>query len=646
MRSSHHKCTRRDSVAHIRIALIIILSMLSFSMYSQVSNWQSSRVYYGSDGKLVYVSDAEGNRIPDFSYAGYKNGNVPIPDVPVIKTISPSPGDNTDSIRAAIIELSDNTKYPVNAQGIKGALLLSAGVYRVSGTIEVNVSGLVLRGVGDGEDSTKNTIIYATGNTPHQRTVLIAGGASETKWSGVFAGTQSTDIVSDTIYVGGRTFTVANAANLNVGNNIIIYHPVTQAWLNAINGGGTADDPPWTTGTAVPIVYNRYIVAISGNTITIDAPVFNTLVRSLSQSYVYRYARTNLRTNIGIERLRILIEANGSTTDANGDENHAWDAILFRMVEDAWAKKVTTMHFGQSGFKTATASRVTIDSCSALRPISIIDGERRYNFNTYTASNLILFKNCFANYGRHDYVSNGTSLVSGIVFYNCVSDSTYNPSEGHRWWSQGLLYDNLIIRNPITTGMVLGLYNRGEYGTSHGWAAVHSVAWNVNAGTRRIIIQKPPTAQNYAIGCVGNVTGLYPAAPFNQPEGFIEETGRPGLYPKSLYLAQLNERLGIPTQVSDQDAIATIPTSFKVYPNYPNPFNPSTTIAFDLPVRDHVVVRIYDLIGREVDVLLNETMHSGHHTVQWNAANRPSGVYFFRVQSESYVESGKIVLSR
>ncbi|MBM4168974.1 MAG: T9SS type A sorting domain-containing protein [Ignavibacteria bacterium] len=629
-----------------RFGIIVVMIALARGLCAQVPSWSSSRVYYGTDGKLVYVPDAEGNRIPDFSYAGYKNGNVPIPDVPVIMTISPDTGDNTNRINNAIILLSDNNLYPLNPQGTRGALLLTAGVYRVSGTINLNVNGVVLRGVGDGEDSTKNTIIVATGNTPHQRTVLIAGGPSETKWSHVLAGTQPTDIVSDTVYVGARTFKVADATNLNIGNNVIIYHPVTQAWLNAIGGGGTASDPPWTTSTAVPIVYNRYVVAKDGNTITIDAPLFATLVRSLSQSYVYRYARTNLRTNIGIERLRIVIEAPGTTTDANGDENHAWDAVLFRLVEDAWARKVTTLHFGQSGFKTATASRITIDSCSAIRPISIIDGERRYNFNTYTASNLILFKDCYASYGRHDYVSNGTSLVSGIVFYNCVSDSTYNPSEGHRWWSQGLLYDNLIIRNPTTTGMVLGLYNRGDYGTGHGWAAVHSVAWNVNAGTRRIIIQKPPTAQNYAIGCVGTVTGTFPPAPFNQPEGFIEGTGRPGLWPQSLYLAQLQERLNPPTSVTDRDKKSMVPSALKVYPSFPNPFNPSTTIAFDLPVRGHTVITVYDLIGRKVEVFVEETLDAGYHTVRWNARKHPSGIYFVRVEAGSSRDVQKVVLSR
>jgi hypothetical protein len=89
---------------------------------------------------------------------------------------------------------------------------------------------------------------------------------------------------------------------------------------------------------------------------------------------------------------------------------------------------------------------------------------------------------------------------------------------------------------------VIRLYNRGDYGTSHGWAAAHSVAWACDVTPRgRLVVQAPPTAQNYAIGCSGQILGKgpYPGAP-----GFIEGSNRPGLEPRSLYDAQLAERLG------------------------------------------------------------------------------------------------------
>ncbi len=518
----------------------LIAILISANIYPQTP-WQSKVVYYGNNGKLVYAIDSEGNRIPDFSYAGYKNGEAPIPDIPVVKTISPVAGDNTQHIQSAIDQVG---AMPLNSSGIRGALLLTAGMYRVSGTIKINYDGVVLRGVGQGADSTSNTIIYGTGDTPHQRSIIVAGGGNDSGWKEQVAGTK-TNITSDTVYVGARSFTVADASMYQPGDNIIIFHPITDAWIAAVGGGGTATAPDWTVSDGINIVYNRNIKSIIGDTITIDAPVFNTLAKNLSQSYIYKYARTGLRTEIGVENLRVDIEAAGVTTDQNGNENHAWQAIDMFQIEDSWVKDCTMMHFGQSGVRFATATRVTVDSCSALDPISIITGERRYNYNMYHSAQLNLVENSFSRHSRHAFISNGTSTASGDVFYNDKSEGAYNSSEGHRWWTQGLLYDNVSFVSPNST-ILLGLYSRGSYGTSHGWGAVNSVAWNCSVPSgNKIIIQKPPTAQNYAVGCsAGMVTGLISqGAPFDYPQGYIEGTNQSGLTPSSLYEAQVSERL-------------------------------------------------------------------------------------------------------
>ena len=74
-------------------------------------------VYPGTDGKLVYVADSLGNKIPDFSNAGYKGGGLPIPYVPNKETIWPVPGDNSDNIQAAIDKVS---ALPPDAFGFRG----------------------------------------------------------------------------------------------------------------------------------------------------------------------------------------------------------------------------------------------------------------------------------------------------------------------------------------------------------------------------------------------------------------------------------------------------------------------------------------------------------------------------------------------
>lgn len=626
--------------------LMIFGINLSINSFAQTP-WQSSIVYYNTNGTLEYISDAEGNKIPDFSYAGYKNSEEEIPFIPVVKTISPVQGDNLLHIQNAINEVG---ALPLNSEGFRGALLLNAGTYEISNTIKLNYSGVVLRGVGDGENTDSNTIIYL--KTTFQRTALLAGGGTSTKWNQQASGTK-TNITSDTIFVGDREFNVENISPFSVGDNIIIFHPATTGWLQAINYGGThsgesgsgPEDIPWEV-SAENIIYNRYIKAIDGNKITVDAPVFNTLIRNQSQSYLYRYTRVGLLTNIGIENLRIDMETAGGF-----DELHGWQGIDLYLIEDSWVTDCTILHFGQSGIRTNTASRITVENCKAIDPVSLIDGERRYNFQVYTASQLILFKNCHANNGRHHYVSNGYSYTSGCVFVDCTSQGAYTSSEGHRRWSQGLLYDNVIDLDGPRPGLnprLLGLYNRGYYGTSHGWAAAHSVAWNCNVANGDLIVQKPPTAQNYAIGCFGNnITGIKPPAPFNEPEGFIEGKNTSGLNPRSLFLAQLDERLNIVSVGRDEETVN--PVNYTLYQNFPNPFNPATRIRFSLPKPMHVKIKIFDSIGRLIKVLADESLVEGTHFREWSAEDNrgirvPSGVYLYRLESEMGVISGKMIL--
>ncbi|UCE04946.1 MAG: T9SS type A sorting domain-containing protein, partial [bacterium] len=193
---------------------------------------------------------------------------------------------------------------------------------------------------------------------------------------------------------------------------------------------------------------------------------------------------------------------------------------------------------------------------------------------------------------------------------------------------------------------LLGLYNRGYYGTSHGWAGVHSVAWNCDVANGDLIVQKPPTAQNYAIGCFGgNVVGKKPPAPFDETEGYIEGTGESGLNPRSLYEAQLEERLATSVRVDEEVAIFNrLPQVFTLNQNHPNPFNSHTTISFDILKIAKVEIIIFDIEGRKVTELLSTQIHPGRYSILWDAGNKPSGMYFIRMKSESVIDTKRILL--
>lgn len=512
---------------------------------------QTNLVKIDSSGKLSYYPDSNGFIIPDFSHAGYRGGGVSLPNLPVVKEISPISGDNTSHIQSAIDEVG---KITPDTNGFRGTLLLKAGKYDVYGTININYDGVVVRGEGNGTSAGNSTIIYARENNPHQRDVVIVGNTIQNKWTSKISGSQK-NITDNIVPVGSTSFSVSSASVYSVGDLIAVYHPCSQAWVEAVDFGGVPapaagnQDNRWTADK-LPIIYHRYITKIEGNKITIDAPIFYTLNKSLSQSYIYKFNTNYIIKEVGLENLRIDIESNGGD-----DENHAWQAVRFRSVENAWAKDVVVSGFGQSGFITDCCTRTTIENCKAIDPVSILTGERRYNFNTYINSQLVLFKDCYASNGRHHYVSNGTSSASGNVFLNCISDAVNSVNEGHRQWTQAMLFDghkDVSLKRSFT----LGLYNRVDMGTGHGWAAVQSVLWNCDVTNSGIIgLQKPPTSQNYAIGCIAKTITGQPVSASNFPLGYIERHNQPVTEIPSLYLAQLNNRLNNNTGIKQQSDV-------------------------------------------------------------------------------------------
>ena len=96
------------------------------------------------------------------------------------------------------------------------------------------------------------------------------------------------------------------------------------------------------------------------------------------------------------------------------------------------------------------------------------------------------------------------------------------------------------------------------------------------------------------------------------------------------------------------------PLTFNLEQNYPNPFNPATTIKYSIPEKvksqnskfKNVTLKIYDILGREIVVLVNEEQKPGNYEVKWDASNQPSGVYFYQLTADEFVKTRKMVLLR
>lgn len=91
---------------------------------------------------------------------------------------------------------------------------------------------------------------------------------------------------------------------------------------------------------------------------------------------------------------------------------------------------------------------------------------------------------------------------------------------------------------------------------------------------------------------------------------------------------------------------ASVLSAYKLYQNFPNPFNPTTTIRFEVPEESKVELKVYDILGREVATLVNEVKHAGNYKVSFNASDFASGVYFFRLQAGSFTNTKKMILLR
>lgn len=508
----------------------------------------------GDQLDMVAYSD-EGDRLPDFSFAGYASGTAPLPDVPVVETLDPAPGDNRARIQEALDRLA---QHPANAAGWHGALLLRRGRYEIGDSLHLRTSGIVLRGEGDGPDG---TVLVATKLEKHD--LLLAGGQGD--WQGLAS--EATGIAEAYVPVGARSFRVEQPGRLHVGDTVIVRRASNAAWIEAIGmnhipprpDGGPVEQ--WKPNT-MDLLFDRTVAAIDGDRITVDAPLTDGFRQTFGGGRVYRYTFPARLRQIGIERLRLesgynhdlrgnLEEGEAKLTNVFTDEAHGWNAITFNAVTDAWAREVTSVAFGNACvFADRTAKRITVLHCSCLDPVSQLGGSRRYAFPI--AGQLVLVRDCYARRSRHAFVLE--SRVPGPnVFLDCRAEEGYSTSEPHQRWASGTLWDNVTVDGPNAW---LSVMNRSWMGTGHGWAGAQMVFWNCRAPL--IVVQHPPGAQNFAIGTSGKISrpGLVVAAakesaaasrlplPATLPfwgDGYRESPDQP-VSPRSLYLAQLHAR--------------------------------------------------------------------------------------------------------
>ena len=108
----------------------------------------------------------------------------------------------------------------------------------------------------------------------------------------------------------------------------------------------------------------------------------------------------------------------------------------------------------------------------------------------------------------------------------------------------------------------------------------------------------------------------------------------------SVWIAPLTDS----TTITHSEITQTIPNDYLLFQNYPNPFNPSTTISYQIPIEAFVTIKVYDILGNEIEILTNEYIPAGVHEVMFDAADLSSGMYFYRIKANEFEQMNKMIL--
>eukprot|EP00977_Amphora_coffeiformis_P028864 scaffold37599_cov290-Amphora_coffeaeformis.AAC.1 len=373
--------------------------------------------------------------------------------------------------------------------------------------------------------------------------------------------------------VGSKEIKINDTTSFVMGDRIVIKLQTNDDWLlhmsDMAQWGWTLGDQP---------LWRREVVAKddSTNTLFLDAPIVHPIENVYGGAIVYKYELLfeNDTTgdildveieNVGVENMRIESTYNAANEE---DENHGKSAVMVQRVTNGWIRQVTSRYFWQGlVFLRRFSYGITVEDSAALDPWASLASGRRYPFQIDDGQNHLLHR-VFSNNARHGFsvgsLTPGPNVFadgSALNSYNdcgkfhfrtlffLLKSSTHNMGGirvelgPHLKLSTGQLYTN--IRTNINendhndNGGEINVQNRGDSGSGHGWAGAQIVLWNSKATRWRV--NSPNGGMSFAIGMEGE-HGFDNRIP--EPDGIIQSFGMP-VTPRSLYYAQLQDRLGV-----------------------------------------------------------------------------------------------------
>jgi len=550
----------------MRAPLIASLVYL-LSLWPLLFGWRST--LYPTDwtppeGSVVFNADAF---VQDFSQAGYRYGELPLPNPagPLFNVI----GFGADPTGA--VDSTGSLQAAINAAQLAGGgvVYLPEGQYRVSLPVGadqcllISGSNIILRGDGVG-----TTFIENTSTAMRAKSVIrVANGA------GSWLNPTTTEVpVTADLLSPVMTIPVSNTTLFPVGSEVVLHADATEEWIaehqmTGLWGGfGSRLGGP---------AFFREVVAVDpgAGTITVDAPIRYPL-KMRDNARVYR-TRAQL-TEVGLEDFSIgNVEHPGTDgwgeNDYTDPANASYDAhaswlVRVENLRHGWIRRVhsfqpagntTTAHMLSNGVLLEHSRQVTVRGSVMQRVQYGGGGGNGYTFRVTNAQDN-LFIRCIARYQRHGIVQSHMRN-SGNVFHRCATEETTwqaagsgrtagRGSDHHMHLSQSNLFDQSTARNDFYDAAW-----RSNWGTvAHGLTASNSTYWNTvgeqKHSSRNYVINSDQYGLGFVIGTSGAESRVQTSlgTTRNAPEDFIEGVGEGAtLEPASLYRDQLLRRSGL-----------------------------------------------------------------------------------------------------
>jgi hypothetical protein len=581
---------RAGAAILLSVALACSVSAAAGADQTGRENWRST--LYPEKGYNPELANLETDKVlQDFSYAGYRAGEAPIPDVagPVFDASrAPFHADSTGKVDA-----TEAIQAAINAAGDSpggGVVFLPAGTYRLSIPIATRSHGLiiekpnvVLRGAGAGKTHLLNTTtVLRTPESSGSKALIRVNGPNGASMTAEIPASSESAITKDVLN-STRVIPVQSPQLFHVGDTVVARISLTDEWIAATK------EPTWVGQAASlggTLSFRRTVTAVDpvAGTVTLDAPIRHPL-RLRDEARLGRLSEVPV-TGIGLEDFSIGSLQHDGTTWGGGDfsatgtpgyEVHGSRLIEISRARDCWVRRVqsyqppentSTAHLLSNGIGINMSTHVTVEDCVFGRPQYGGGGGNGYMFTLFRSQECLV-KNSRAHFSRHGFSITGLGS-SGNVFTGCVDrDTGYATANTGEQHTSGVSSDHhikLSMANLIDTCTGDASYWEAVYRpwggpVLHAITATHSVFWNT-FGTDRMTsrvaeiknfnwaVRSDQGGWGYVIGTRGPRFGAdvsqNPKAANGQsgPIDHVEGLGKGDtLEPFSLYQDQLRRRL-------------------------------------------------------------------------------------------------------